>query len=154
MKKLIIVRHGAYDENSGDLNGPGRNQIEALGVEIKAKHTNGVKPLILTSTVTRAVQSAEILGQILETAIEPNEVLWSSSNRSPKVDEVLELLLSHEENDVVILVTHLEYTEELPPAFGSRVLEVTDFPSSAIEKGEAWIINCESRTLSKFLRRY
>ncbi|MDP3975825.1 MAG: hypothetical protein Q8P95_02815 [bacterium] len=50
-----------------------------------------------------------------------------------------------EETDVLIVVTHLEYVNAFPPYFAREKLGIA-LEAIAIEKGEAWIIDCEGRT--------
>lgn len=70
MKKIILVRHGksAWDNpNLSDHDRPladrGLNDVPEMGLRLKGK---GILPdLILSSTATRASQTAEILAEVL-----------------------------------------------------------------------------------------
>jgi broad specificity phosphatase PhoE len=62
LKKLIIVRHGDY--SGEDLTKKGRDQIEALSLQIKAL-IRDCRSRLFTSPAPRARQSANILYQSL-----------------------------------------------------------------------------------------
>lgn len=143
MKRLIIVRHGSYGDN-GRLNDRGRSQIESLTKKIQAM-VGSDSIVILSSTADRAQESAEILSQ-MSGEFENHTVLWSESSRPPENQVVLDLVKTKREADTVILVTHYEYVDTFPRFFGIRELN-TDLNSRVIEKGEAWIVDCENKTL-------
>ena len=145
MQRLILVRHGEHYHTS--LNNRGRAHIARLGEALKPT-INGGRILILTSTATRARESAEILGQILGVEIGQNEIL-GDGNYSEDMKEELDLICSNKESaDVLILVTHLEQVTALPWIFGKEELRVNDFPCKMINKGEAWDIDCEQKTIT------
>lgn len=145
LKKLFIVRHGDYLSSGEEGLSPlGIRQMESIGAEIKTQHINGTKPRIITSTATRAKQSADILTRILEVEAEEHEVLWSENRRPPQVKKVFDLI-DLDGPEVVIMVTHLEYTELLPLYFGVYALGGSKLPYREIRKGSAYVIDCEEK---------
>ena len=147
MKRLIIVRHGNCNED-GYLDDNGRRQMDYISRRLKSKFTDNPRVVILTSTADRAKESAEILGKIFEVEIEPHEVLWSDRERRTDLSNLLYLVRSKKDiADVIILVTHLEYTEEFPYHFGKNELGVGHFPFRELGNGQFWDIDCEQKTI-------
>ena len=144
-KKTYVVRHGHNDQDN--LSEMGRDQIGILGQLIKKEVGAGSVQLV-TSTSPRAVQSAEILSSILEVSPEECTLLWSGP-KSPKgtpfdLEAVLGLI-QISPADAVVLVTHLEYSEQLPQFMGLKLFRTVEgFPFKYTEKGEAWLINHET----------
>ena len=148
MKKLIVVRHGLYSNLPGfPLSDAGRKQMASLGSQIRAQHTNGTTPRILSSIAPRAKESAEILAAILGAEVELEEALWSENGRPVQLDKVLSVLSNNGNIDVVIVVTHLEYTYELPEAFGEKVLGARLVTDRELNKGDAWVIDCVEKKI-------
>jgi phosphohistidine phosphatase SixA len=150
MKKIIVVRHGDYDDD--ELNEYGRLQIQTLGAAIKSSLT-GCTVDMKSSTAKRAQQSSDILAEILGIGYELFGFLWSGADspRANKFDLVaVSKLILESEADVVILVTHLEYSEVIPTFWARKHLGgVQGFPSRETAKGEAWVIDCEKKTCKK-----
>ncbi len=142
MKKLIVVRHGAYDVATMNLHDIGRRQMLDISPKIHDAIGNDTA-IILSSTAPRAEQSAQVLADQLNTDIELHEVLWSESGRPTKPDTVLELIKSHDEKDVVILLTHLEYTDIFPAYYARRVLNTNPECQLPLSKGEMLILDCD-----------
>jgi phosphohistidine phosphatase SixA len=146
MKRLIIARHGDYAGLS--LTSFGQQRVQELGEVLKGR-INGGSVLILSSEATRARESAEILGNILGVGFEENPILGTDYDYRERMGDTLDLVLSKKDGaDVVILVTHLEFTEEFPPYFGMSQLGVRNFPSREIRKAQAWDIDCEQKTIA------
>jgi len=148
MEKLFIVRHGSYYPNGGCLTSSGQEDIQLLSKKI-GRMCKGLKVRILTSPAPRGLESAKIIAKQLHIKVEPHEVLWSEpgSGHDCDIEETLKLIQKVSATDVVILVTHLEYTDDLPHNFGHQVLGVTNFPFfQEINKGCAWFIDCVKKT--------
>ncbi len=142
MKTLVVVRHGTY--SNGHLDSYGQGQMRNIGLSLK-EVVNGSKPLILASTAPRAAESAEIIGELLGVTPEPHELLWSDDEHPQNFSGTLNLIKSKiGESECIILVTHLEYASWFPSYFGQKYLEV-NFSDKEIGKGQAWIINCETK---------
>ena len=144
MKFMALVRHGNY--NSRGLTSDGQEQIGSLGDRLKGL-LNGSTVAILTSPTRRAVESADILARVLDCTTEVHDVLESGGGVYPKCDEVLALVHSWRDSvDAVILVTHLEYTEDFPRYFFQEEFRVRMF-STNIPKGSAYVIDCHAKTM-------
>ncbi|EFK95845.1 protein containing Phosphoglycerate mutase // Nucleotidyltransferase [sediment metagenome] len=141
MKRLIIARHGEYDHEM-NLSTYGKEQMRKLAQTLIPYATEGTL-CVLSSTAPRAIQSAEVLGQALHTEPETYESLWSETDRPTQLNAVLALIGEHENCDTLIIVTHLEYTEELPQYFAREVLG-TSHPFVSLKKGEMVEINCQT----------
>lgn len=149
MEKLIIVRHG--DETNGDLNERGRDEIAKLSKKLLKDHLNTEgKKRILSSTAPRALQSAMILRAVTGVGIEDHEILWSDDRHPAKTTKLLALLEEvFDEFDIVIMVTHLEYTFELPPAFMSYFLHHKVCAGKEVSRGHAIVIDCTKKTITQ-----
>ncbi|MFC1721482.1 histidine phosphatase family protein [Patescibacteria group bacterium] len=142
MEKLIIVRHG--DDIGHKLSKDGALQILNLAKKLKSE-VNHSSAIILTSPVNRVHQSAEIIAEELDAEVEKQEILRSSNEDDTQLDETLDLV-NKQKSDVVILVTHWEYTQEFPMFFGSKALSV-QFGFQNVKKGGTVIIDCKQKTL-------
>lgn len=152
--KLIVARHGDYNRR-GDkrLNQDGIVSIKQLASQIKSI-AHGKNTAILSSTITRAFESATIIGKELDiNDIEGCDILWSDDNHIDNLPAIFSLIESHSKNsknDVVILVTHGEYTECLPSYFGEKYLNLKSqnrLRSFTLDYSEAWVIDCTTQTL-------
>lgn len=144
--KLVIIRHGDYDSRR-QLDETGRRDIEGLSAKLKER-LNGASVLILSSTADRAWQSAEITSRVFSVPYEKHDVIWSQDSHPPNPKALLELIRSRE-NDakVIMLMTHLEYSEDFPGYFAKNYLGGAQLPFHAISKGEALIIDCEGKSM-------
>lgn len=153
MKTLIIVRHGYYEDGTGNLTTYGQQQIKALANMLKDR-LNGDKAKIVSSSAPRAEQSAKILSESLGIGFKAHNFLWSGSDScespSPNLNRALELIKGLR-TKVVIVVTHFEYSAELPRHFGSVELDTQNFPRRQTEKGEAWVIDCKAKTCTRIV---
>ena len=155
LKKLFIVRHAMYDfmgqSTRRRINPDGIQQMKAFANFIKNTVEEGVEIRIIASTELVAYQSAEVIACELggnRRDVDTYEVLHSDDNTKPRLKEALELI-SLQEDECVIMVTHHEYSEELHRYFGIHVLE-TVFPYGDLEKGEAWVITCNPPGIEKY----
>lgn len=146
MKKLIAVRHGHY---SGE-------HLSDLGKEQMATITDLLRPIlqdgptvIMSSTATRAKESAEIIAAGLGIEFSEHAVLWSDKNHPEDIPAVIKLIRSVDgKADNVVLVSHLEYCEDLPLDYGLEAFG-KNLGYIQISKGEAWVIDCESKSLAR-----
>ena len=144
METLIVVRHGDYNHNG--LSNYGREQISSLSNKLKP-FINNAPHLILSSTATRAIESAEIIAKIFNAPYEEHEILWSESRHPEDFPGTLELIRSRKhEIKVITLVTHYEYVESFPEYFAKKELDAKLY-SHLIGKGEAWAIECNNKTI-------
>ncbi len=143
LKKLIIVRHGDYSQaDGGNLTRTGRKQMELLGLHLKENHINGTIPRVLSSTLPRAHQSGQLVAQPFSVGVETSELLVSHDGTFLEPDKVLALI--NDPDEVVIMITHLEYAECLPLYFGKSFLNM-DYGKVYFSKGTAYVINCETK---------
>ncbi len=154
VKRIIIARHGS---GWTDLDEFGLRQTEKLALAVKAS-LNGGGVALLSSTAPKAEQSAEIFSGILDIPFERHELLWAgfdSPGRNRRNGDPVGLtaalqLIEASEMETVILITHLEYTRELPRAVKDRLLgDGADFPFEALKAGQAWVIDCEAKTCTR-----
>jgi len=144
MQKLVIVRHGHYDKKD-QLSADGKEQIYFLTEQL-GPHLDGGSLLILSSTADRAWQSAEILAEAFNVPYEKHEILLSDEDHFEDLAKALELVQSREEEaDVIILVTHHEYAKYFPYHYAKHVFDDL-WEYQAIDKGDAWIIDCQDKT--------
>jgi phosphohistidine phosphatase SixA len=156
MKKLILIRHGEYDFNTGVLTPCGVKQVQDTAKSLKSLLGLGKQTLfVVSSTAMRALDSAVILIE-----------WWGLDNT--KLGESYQLsTFSHPENlhclydfvdflednkamDILVFVTHLEYTSNFPAfffkkRFGRRI--VNRIP---VKKGGGVIIDCENPSFRRF----
>lgn len=144
MQHLIIVRHGNYDAEL-KLSGSGRKQMEVMAGKLEPFHIGEVR--LISSTADRAVESAGVFGAAWDLRIRAYDVLWSQQSHPENLPEALKLIRANMDADTLVVVTHLEYTEELPPYFGKHELKTT-FPRGNIEKGEAIVIGYVNKTFT------
>ncbi len=146
LRKLIVVRHGLYDETTGSLTEKGQRQIAELA-RVLSGHLNGQRACILSSSAKRAKQTSAILSTCLG-GLESGEFecLYSGGGALDEDDanEALGLIADKSENyDVVILSTHLEYIEKFPTFYGkTRGLQIGRTGSGS--KGTACVIDVET----------
>jgi phosphohistidine phosphatase SixA len=146
MKKIIIARHGHY--SGRDLDQCGRGEMKAMG-EALASLLGAHSIRVVSSTAPRALQSAEILSDRLSVPVEEHRFLWTGPD-SPRgcladLNAALQLVKTAGE-DSMIIVTHLEFTDTLPWFLGKHLLGNDHFPRGNINKGQACVIDCETKT--------
>ncbi len=147
MKYLVIARHGYYDFRTGDLNERGRKKIEKLTEELKKSVDKRV--VIISSTAPRAIQSAEVIREELGGELYQEELLYSDKKKDPDCPTVFQLIEGKEkeaEVEVLILVTHYEYTEDLHLYFFKRKWNIT-LGGGILQRGEAWLISYDKRSI-------
>ena len=110
-------------------------------------HLDGLSIRMLTSTAPRAVDSTDVLVVELKISdIDRQEVLWSDNEHRQDNHAALDLIKSESVGvDVLIVVTHLEYAEELPALFCEEVLGVR-IERFRFAKGQGLIVSCEEKT--------
>lgn len=150
MKKLIVFRHGAYDEKTGRLDEDGREWLVRVAERVKP-HLEG-RVRILSSTAPRAVDSAEVLAaQLGLEGVEQHLVLWSDNEHRMNLPGVGTLVFQCSfDVEVLILVTHLEYAESFPTYFAEEMLH-SDIEPYQVSYGCARVIDCEERTEIAYL---
>ena len=146
MKKLILVRHGVYDEHTGDLTEAGRSQIAALSKRLSPHLTGTVK--MVTSTAQRAVESAAILDSVFRIGYAVDAVLLCDIPKQPEYDRAVRFIRSlQDEADTLTLVTHMYFALYLGVHYGEAELKKRLETGVNVEKGEAVVIDCVRKTI-------
>ncbi len=145
LELVAIVRHGEYDTYY--LNPRGEAQMRALATGLLPL-VGGRKLAVISSTIRRAVQSACLLAEGLG-APRPilYEVLVSHDECRPDLPVAYALITRESEAGAaaVIVVTHMEYTEELP-SFVCQQLGISGVHlPRRLQKGQAWILNVATK---------
>lgn len=145
MKFLIVVRHGEYDEDY-NLDHDGRCQIQGLSEKLK-EFVNGNETLLLSSPAPRAIQSAQIISEILGMPAEEHDILWSDNDHFRDFDGLRMILRERKsEAEVIIIVTHLEYVEGFPLYFAVNELGMAVRRAPIPLKGEACLLDCSTES--------
>lgn len=143
MKVLVVARHG--DAGEKHLSEMGKTQIRELAERLK-KLFNGHSVLILSSPAPRALESAKILGEMLESESVEAHDIFAYGPCSGEYDMILGI---RDRADAVVVVTHLESTGYLPHLFSKNQAWGKLVPR---EKGRppagATVLDCEQRTYS------
>ncbi len=141
--KLLIVRHGAYNEdNMHDmhLSDAGKTQLNGLSKKIVAM-VGDKKAAILSSTAHCAHESAAIIAERIGCDFEKHEILWSERDHPDNFPGTLDLIRPYlDDTDVLIMVTHYEYVEDFPRYFAKEQLQA-DIYSHLISKGMMWVLD-------------
>ena len=146
MKNLIIVRHGSYNDEL-KLSRAGTKQMEALAKSLQPYIAGDVR--LLSSTADRATESAGVLAAAWGIEqVRGYDVFWSDQWHDHNLAEALRRIRMHAEADTIVVVTHLEYAEELPPYIGKHLLNASLLRGN-IEKGEALVIDCQTKMMSR-----
>jgi broad specificity phosphatase PhoE len=148
--KIILVRHGEYGGTEAHLSKSGINQIQALGEKIR-NHINEEKSIrIFYSPLNRTMESSIIIGDILEVKKIENRRLLIL-NEGPKENDfqqILDLVHSQIEDmvEVLILVTHMEYTNVFPEYLSKNDFSGINLKCPGVSKGQAIVINYNDQT--------
>lgn len=142
MKYLIILRHGEYNAQTLNLNQNGKKQIVEILKKIEAL-IDGYSTIMLTSSAPYAEHTARIISGSLEVPSYSHTILWSDEDHPADCNKVYELQKSFQQKPlVVILVTHLEFTDEYPKYFASVEGWNKDPGYGGLEEGQAWVLDC------------
>lgn len=145
MKYLVIARHGHYGQDD-NLSNLGSEQMLRMSQKI-ANLKQDLSATILCSSAPRAEQSAKIISDNLGIPSATHPILWSDNKHRMSCEDVYKLVtVAAEKVDVVILVTHLEYSDNFPLHFASVEGWNKSVGFGETEKGEAWVLDCENQT--------
>lgn len=146
MKKLFIVRHAPYNDN-GKISIRGYQKIIELAPRLRGAIPESYKILILTSPVSRAVDTANVLSEYLKVSFNENET-FDSCNTFNTMSAFQAILERADDAEAIILVTHLEYCEYLPVTVAKEIMN-QKIPSCNTNKGKAWVCDLEKNTVEK-----
>jgi phosphohistidine phosphatase SixA len=146
LQLLVIVRHGEYNPDTGSISGYGTDQIRKLSIKLQPliKSVKG-STIILTSPADRARQSAAIIGQVLEITPKEEKILWSDNQHEYDLCGLYKII-SALQDEVIIIVTHLEYAEDFPRHFMKKKAGIIS-DIFQVEKGQAVVIDLRTNTI-------
>jgi len=149
LKQVIAVRHGEYGDGSKELNAEGFEQIEKLAKQLKTIVKHKHKVAILSSPLTRAKQSAEIIAKQFVGQVETCDEL-RSDGFGDGAEQMEAILKMRNGADVVIAVTHYEAPSGIINAFSQKLfgLEVSMRES---EKGDGLMLCLKTGKVSEAL---
>lgn len=143
MMRLVIARHGEYNDDLM-LSTYGAGQMRRIAEQLRT--LGCARVIVLASTAPRASASGDVMRDVLRCGIEYRELLWSDNRHREDPPQVIDLIKQKAEDfDMVVLVTHLEYTDSLPQLAG-RMLGMSRVPFTSINKGQAWIFDTVNKT--------
>ncbi len=146
MKYLIVARHGDFQEN-GHLSNDGKLKVMALADKILALEQDK-KITILCSPSIRTKETALIIGLFTGCDIEEKSTLLADLSPEDDFPSTLKLVREYaNETEVLVLVTHCGLAEGFPYYFSKEEFGI-GLQSHMIDKGRAWLIDCENKTLS------
>ncbi len=152
-RKIIIIRHGKYDEDTDRMDSRGQRQMERLVPKIKEYMAGEENVLFLSSSAPRAEDCAKIISAALDISYEATEYLWSDNrhyqDNGRAIDFIKQKAGEKDGATAVIIITHLEYAHN----FGKFIMEDSGkgFPvRSNLEKGEMLFIDFQKET-SEFI---
>ena len=125
MKKIILVRHGKSAWNDPNLNdhdrplaNRGLENVPEMGFRLKEK---GIFPdLILSSTATRASQTAEILAEVL--GVSKSKLVYEKNLYHASYTMILKLLQKQDNsNELIFVVGHNPGMNDFIDFFGGNL---------------------------------
>ncbi|MEK9180272.1 MAG: phosphoglycerate mutase family protein [Patescibacteria group bacterium] len=105
--RVFLVRHGSDDFCEGEYS-IGRKQAQRAANFLKQQKFNADKTVILSSKLPRAINTAEIIREILGTS-EVKSVDWLSDKGWPRrniFEDLNKFIAANSHLEVVILVSH------------------------------------------------
>ena len=152
LRKVFVIRHGTYDDDTEHLDKKGIEQISKLVPVIKQYISGEQSVFIVSSPALRAEDSAQIIGTALNLPYTLHESFFEDHNLTPNsiaALEALEEIAIERSTEVAIVVTHMEYGELLPEAI--RVAYGKNFFTLLpLDKGRMVYIDIENNTSKYF----
>ena len=125
----------------------GKIKLEGLILEIRKIIEDSI-PKIFTSISPRAIQSANIIAEAFKTDAEQDKILFNNVyERDESILESILELINPDLHEVVILVTHIEFTEWFPKFFALRVWNRGGVSEVPLYNGESWFIDCKEEIM-------
>lgn len=151
LSAIIIARHPEYDLGSGSLTPQGIERANDLAMQItdKIPSISGVEhAIIVTSTAKRTAEAADILSHALGIPVEQSNVFLTDAFTVENIPAAINFIEAKQDDyDVIIIVTHLEYTDVLPRACGHAFFGGRARGLRNLRKGEAFIVQRDKATL-------
>ena len=147
MEFLIVVRHGSHDEGEECLSETGTFQMKALAGLLRLYVEGGMVGMV-SSTSPLATESADILcSELGITGYDISDVLWSSHRRPIDPMAAAELVRRKAGNEVVIVVSHMEYAERFPAFYVQKIMRKNaSLIPLTVGRGHALVLNCSAAT--------
>ncbi|MDO8494950.1 MAG: hypothetical protein Q7S32_00280 [bacterium] len=143
--KIFLVRHGYNDFDAGAAS-LGKNQIEQAAIFLKAALCPDEKTILLTSELTRAIKSADIISSILNLPT-AQEMRWLTCDT--KEDTFLRLqdfAAQNPEWQSIIAISHMPEIDEtvwkFAEEFGQRF-------RIKLENASIHLVDLTQRTVQK-----
>ena len=156
MKKIILVRHGKSAWNNPNLTDHDRplaerglNDVPEMGIRLKEK---GIVPdLILSSTATRAAQTAEILAEVLH--LPKTKITYEKNLYHASASTILKNIQRQDDaNELIFIVGHNPGMNDFIDFFGGSF---DNLPTSGqyglLVDTEHWIKVCPENSKLWFL---
>ncbi len=122
LTQVIAVRHGAYSDQTGDLNELGRNQVHKLANTLRRR----IKEKEAVEVFSSPAQRAQISAAIIARAFEVNHVVCDALSSDEYEDGSVmmnALLAKRKGSTVIIAVTHYEAPSGIIRAFAQKYFE-------------------------------
>lgn len=139
MQKLVVIRH-AESRFAG--------QLHHLG-KVLIKRFSGLSVTLLSSSSTKAAKSAELIADMFSIPFAKHQSLRADRHQIADNGELLELVDSIPETDVLILITHPEYVEQFPGYFTAHRLRGRNRYISDTVDGAAYVLDCSSHNVER-----
>lgn len=148
-KKLILVRYGSWE--NGHLSKSGREEMQRAGRNL-SRLTAGKKTLVVSANVTRAIESAQVVANVLgldEPRAYDEFYAAEEEGKPPKLAQAYKLVESLlVESDILISIVSREYIEALPTYILNDILGSSEaLDNSSLDRGEALLINLRTKEL-------
>jgi len=140
-KQLVVVRHGAHDEEH--LTSEGKKVIGETGKQI-TRHIGTVGSIaLLCSHINYVVESAEILALLLKTPFTVHQSLFFEGDHENDFERTMGIVEGHlEKVDTIIIVSHDRLTTLFPSYFARHAFD-RFITTSGIIMGKGMIL-CEN----------
>lgn len=149
MNTIMILRHGHFISGTEDLSSEGVKQVKSLLVKIQ-EYLEKSKTVILSSDAPRAVQSASLLSKYLKIPIGFSRCLWADDRHKENTELAVDTIIQYatqQSADVVIVVTHFEYTGSLPNLISQKITGKCILPHEEfLQEGEMYILKLDHGT--------
>jgi Phosphohistidine phosphatase SixA len=144
MNMIVLVRHGCYDHETGNLMREDAKKARALG-ELLAKANISASPAIMTSPAKRTVQTANEIGKAfaLKRAIQQFDGLnYSKTDLRP----LIELIERHSvTGEDLIMVTHAPLIAPLVAYFAREYGSAEGPMPKMVEPGQAILVDTRAQ---------
>lgn len=149
LSQIMAVRHGDYSRTTRDLDAVGIGQVERLAGILRSKVKPEHKVEVLSSPLSRAKQSAEIIARQFGVKIETCDELELDEFEDGE-EQMNAVLRKLNGADVVIVVTHHRAPSGIINACSRKFFQ-KEVGSKASEKGDGLMISLETGTVATSL---